>query len=93
MEDAGVTEKVSDGGTVAEGSTPVGVRLPGLFIRSCLICQVEDSAAKGCDGNKGSQPSQVNSSCFFIPLSKTLFSGYHRDPVPQLFQWLVICRA
>ena len=94
MEDAGVTE-VSDGETIAEGGTPVGVRLPGLFIRSCFICQVEDSAAKGCDGNKGSQPSQVNSSCFFIPLIKILFSGYHRDPVPvpRLFQWLVICRG
>ena len=77
MEDAGVTE-VSDGETIAEGGTPVGVRLPGLFIWSCFICQVEDSADKGCDGNKGSQPSQVNSSCIFIPLSKILFSAHYQ---------------
>lgn len=52
MEDAGVTEKVSDGGTVAEGTTPVGVRLPGLLFGHALSARLKTPLPKVVMGTR-----------------------------------------
>ena len=72
-EDNGVKEKLSGGGSIADGRTPVGVRLAWSFLHLSFICQVEYSADKGC--NKGSQPSQVYIACSFISVIKYLLSA------------------
>lgn len=60
-----VGENQSSGSSSGDRETSMGVSLPGFFItHSCFISQVEESADKDCDGNKGSQLSEVNSTGF-----------------------------